>query len=74
MIKIIGVSFFPAPGKHLIRTSSLPPYGVARQKFSQTISNLTLTGLTGKNVKGSHFPAATFSLNLNEFFYHFSLS
>ncbi|EEW1531088.1 hypothetical protein D9F89_19240 [Escherichia coli] len=31
--KIIGVFAFLVPGRHLIRTSSLPPYGVARQKF-----------------------------------------
>jgi hypothetical protein len=32
--KIIGVLSFPAPGRHLIRTSSLPPYGVASHQNS----------------------------------------
>jgi hypothetical protein len=31
--KIIGVLSFLAPGRHLIRTSSLPPYGVASHKI-----------------------------------------
>ncbi|EEJ0029228.1 hypothetical protein Y657_004281 [Salmonella enterica subsp. enterica] len=31
--KIIGVFAFLAPGRRHIRTSSLPPYGVAHQKF-----------------------------------------
>ncbi|PAX78544.1 hypothetical protein CIK43_17185 [Citrobacter sp. TSA-1] len=41
---------FLVPGRHLIRTSSLPPYGVASQKFSQTISNLAFTRQRFKNV------------------------
>jgi len=31
-MKIIGVFAFLAPGRHLSRTSSLPPCGVANQK------------------------------------------
>ncbi|EDR41641.1 hypothetical protein YPPY13_4717 [Yersinia pestis PY-13] len=33
MRKFIGVFAFLVPSKHLSRTSSLPPYGVASQKF-----------------------------------------
>jgi hypothetical protein len=31
--KIIGVFAFLVPGRYLIRTSSLPPYGVAQPKL-----------------------------------------
>ncbi|HAF2130314.1 TPA: hypothetical protein G9F27_004591 [Salmonella enterica] len=31
--KIIGVFAFLAPGRHLIRTSFLPPYGVTDHEF-----------------------------------------
>ncbi|WP_116962760.1 hypothetical protein, partial [Klebsiella pneumoniae] len=41
--KIIGVFAFLVPGRYLIRTSSLPPYGVAHQKLYSR-SNLTLIG------------------------------
>nr|QIS32817.1 hypothetical protein [Klebsiella pneumoniae] len=43
MKKIIGVFAFLVPGRYLIRTSSLPPYGVAHQKLYSR-SNLTLIG------------------------------
>nr|AFK90027.1 hypothetical protein [Salmonella sp. 14] len=33
-MKIFGVFAFLAPGRHLIRTSSLPPYGVASHQNS----------------------------------------
>ncbi|MDI8065022.1 NAD-dependent epimerase/dehydratase family protein, partial [Salmonella enterica subsp. enterica serovar Kentucky] len=34
--EIIGVFPFLAPGRHLIRTSSQPPYGATNQKFTVT--------------------------------------
>ncbi|EDC2357931.1 hypothetical protein GAA99_22135 [Salmonella enterica] len=34
LAKIIGVFAFLAPGRHLIRTSSLPSYGVASHQNS----------------------------------------
>ncbi|EAP9952689.1 replication protein RepA [Salmonella enterica] len=34
MRKFIGVFAFLVPGRHLIRTSSLPPYGVASHQNS----------------------------------------
>ncbi|AUM43166.1 hypothetical protein R605_004528 [Salmonella enterica subsp. enterica] len=52
--KIIGVFAFLVPGRYLNRTSSLPPYGVASQKFVKAISNLALKNKTIKNVKSSH--------------------
>ncbi|EBS5182109.1 hypothetical protein DRE96_23415 [Salmonella enterica subsp. enterica serovar Chester] len=48
--EIIGVSFFLVPDKHLIRTSSLPPYGVARQNFFTLDSNLAPIHSALKNV------------------------
>ncbi|AYU97762.1 hypothetical protein EEI76_22330 (plasmid) [Enterobacter cloacae] len=54
MDEIIGVFAFLAPGRHLIRTSSLPPYGVASQEFVKTISNLAPNEKTIKNVKSLH--------------------
>ncbi|APM56767.1 hypothetical protein CWS18_22020 [Klebsiella pneumoniae] len=53
-MKIIGVFAFLVPGRHLIRTSSLPPYGVANQEFTKTISNLASNEKTFKNVKSLH--------------------
>ncbi|RNT20943.1 hypothetical protein EGH44_25230 [Klebsiella aerogenes] len=53
-MKIIGVFAFLVPGRHLIRTSSLPPYGVASQEFVKTINNLAPNEKTIKNVKSLH--------------------
>ncbi|EDV3838561.1 hypothetical protein CSM73_004237 [Salmonella enterica subsp. diarizonae] len=62
--KIFGVFVFLAPGRHLIRTSFLPPYGVTDHEFVKTISNLAPKNKTLKKVSPSaYFSSPCFSLN-----------